>query len=145
MSEIAPHNPAAVLLPPASSALADEGQRRAAALVYGLYLGSFLLPPAIFGGLMLANLNRATAPDWLKTHYAAQIRGFWLYMGFLALSILLCAVLVGFVLIVVTMGWFFTRQLVGLNRLLKGEPSGRLSLTQIFSGLGRGRDGPRGA
>jgi uncharacterized membrane protein len=122
MSEIAPHRPAAVLLPPAAPALAaDEGVRQVALLVYGLYLGSFLMPPAILGGLMLAYMNRETAPEWLKSHFTAQIRGFWLYLAYLTVSILLCAVLIGFVLIFVVMGWFITRQIMGLGWVLKGE------------------------
>jgi len=122
MSEIGPHRPAAVLLPPAAPAVAaDEGVRQVAMLVYGLYLGSFLMPPAILGGLLLAYMNREAAPDWLKTHFTAQVRGFWLYLAYLTVSVLLCAVLIGFVLIFVVMGWFVTRQIMGLGWLMKGE------------------------
>jgi uncharacterized membrane protein len=122
MSEIGPHRPAAVLLPPAAPAVAaDESVRQVAMLVYGLYLGSFLMPPAILGGLLLAYMNREAAPDWLKTHFTAQVRGFWLYLAYLTVSVLLCAVLIGFVLIFVVMGWFVTRQIMGLGWLMKGE------------------------
>lgn len=122
MSEIAPHRPSAVVLPPAAPVVqADAGVRQVGMLVYGLYLGSFVMPPAILGGLLLAYMNREAAPDWLKTHFTAQIRGFWLYMAYLAVSILLCAVLIGFVLIFAVMGWFVTRQVMGLGWILKGE------------------------
>jgi uncharacterized membrane protein len=122
MSEIAPHRPSAVLLPPAAPAVStDEGVRQVAMLVYGLYLGSFIMPPAILGGLMLAYMNREAAPNWLKSHFTAQIRGFWLYLAYLTVSILLCAVLIGFGLIFVVMGWFITRQIMGLGWILKGE------------------------
>ena len=124
MSEVAPHRPAAVVLPRSTSLVAapvDEGVRQNALLVYGLYLGSFVFPPLILGGLMLAYMNRETAPDWLKSHFTFQIRTFWLYIGYLALSILLCAVLIGFLLIFATMGWFITRQVLGIGTLLKRE------------------------
>ena len=79
------------------------------------------MPPAILGGLLLAYMNRESAPDWLKTHFTSQIRGFWLYMVYLAISILACAVLIGFLMIFAAMGWFVTRHIIGLGWLLKRE------------------------
>jgi uncharacterized membrane protein len=124
MSDIAPYRPAAVVLPAASALQAapvDEGVRQNAFLVYGLYGASFVFPPLIFGGLMLAYMNREGAPDWLKSHFSFQIRTFWLYLAYLAVSILLCAVLIGFLLIFAAIGWFVTRQVLGLNWTLKRE------------------------
>ena len=124
MSEIAPLRPSAIVLPPAqlpAGVAADEGARQVAMLIYGLYLASFVVPPLIIGGLALAYMNRETAPEWLKTHFTAQIRGFWLYLAYLTVSILLCAVLIGFLLIFAAMGWFITRQVLGLGWLLKRE------------------------
>src|SRR5580704_16458573 len=122
MSELAPRAPTSVLLPPApATAALDEGARNLALLVYGLYLGSFFMPPLILGGLVLAYANRQGAPEWLQSHFTFQIRTFWLYLGYLAVSILLCAVLIGFLLIFVAMGWFVTRQVMGLARVLKAE------------------------
>ena len=124
MSDLAPIRPAAVVLPPApglAAAPADEAARNVALLVYGLNLASFVLPPLIVGAVMLAYTNRETAPDWLKSHFTFQVRTFWLYLGYLAVSILLCAVLIGFLLIFAVIGWFVTRQVRGLHWTLKGE------------------------
>jgi uncharacterized membrane protein len=129
MSDIAPYRPAAVVLPAANALQAapaiDEGVRQNAFLVYGLYGASFVFPPLIFGGLMLAYMNREGAPDWLKSHFTFQIRTFWLYLAYLTVSILLCAVLIGFLLIFAVMGWFITRQVLGVGRLLKREAQPR--------------------
>lgn len=103
------------------AAPADEGARSVALLVYGLNLASFVMPPLIVGAVILAYMNRETAPDWLKTHFTFQVRSFWLYLAYLAVSILLCAVLIGFLLIFVAIGWFVTRQVLGLNWALKRE------------------------
>jgi uncharacterized membrane protein len=124
MSEIAPHRPSAIVLPSAqlpAGVAADEGARQVAMLVYGLYLASFVMPPLIIGGLVLAYMNRETAPGGLQSHFTSQVRAFWLYLAYLVVSILLCAVLIGFLLIFATMGWFITRQVLGLGWLLKRE------------------------
>ena len=65
----------------------------------------FAAPLAAFGAehLTIAEAIANGIPSWIPWHL------FWAYF-------------VGFALIVGTMGWFFTRQVVGLNRLLKGEP-----------------------
>ena len=128
MSDLAPIRPTAVLLPPASGlavAPADEATRNVALLVYGLNLASFVMPPLFVGAVILAYMNRETAPDWLTSHFTFQVRTFWLYLAYLAVSILLCAVLIGFLLIFAAMGWFVTRQVLGLNWALKREPCPR--------------------
>jgi len=124
VSDLAPIRPTAVVLPSAPGlavAPADEATRNVALLVYGLNLASFVMPPLIVGAAILAYMNRETAPDWLKSHFTFQVRTFWLYLGYLAISILLCAVLIGFLLIFAAMGWFVTRQVLGLNWTLKRE------------------------
>ncbi|HWF77433.1 MAG TPA: hypothetical protein VN694_09680 [Caulobacteraceae bacterium] len=124
MSDLAPIRPSAVVLPPATgmaAAPADDGTRSVALLVYALNLASLVMPPLIVGAVILAYMNRETAPDWLKSHFTFQVRTFWLYLGYLAVSILLCAVLIGFLLIFAAIGWFVTRQVLGLNWTLKRE------------------------
>ncbi|HEX3407072.1 MAG TPA: hypothetical protein VHS81_07525 [Caulobacteraceae bacterium] len=124
MSDLAPIRPTAVVLPSApglAGAPADDGARSVALLVYVLNLASFVMPPLIVGAVILAYMNRETAPDWLKSHFTFQVRTFWLYLGYLAVSILLCAVLIGFLLIFAAIGWFVTRQVLGLNWTLKRE------------------------
>jgi uncharacterized membrane protein len=121
MSELTPYQPSAVALPPTAPIAADEGVRQVALLVYGLYLASLVMPPLLIAGAGLAYANRETAPDWLRSHFGFQVRTFWLYLAYLAVSILMCAVLIGFPMIVAAMGWFVTRQVMGLGYVLKRE------------------------
>jgi uncharacterized membrane protein len=107
--------------PGLAGAPADDRSRSVALLVYVLNLASFVMPPLMVGAAILAYMNRETAPDWLKSHFTFQVRTFWLYLGYLAVSILLCAVLIGFLLIFAAIGWFVTRQVLGLNWTLKRE------------------------
>jgi uncharacterized membrane protein len=128
VSDLAPIRPTAVVLPSApglAPVSADEATRNVALLVYGLNLASFVMPPLFVGAVILAYMNRESAPDWLKSHFTFQVRTFWLYLAYLAVSILLCAVLIGFLLILAAMGWFVTRQVLGLNWALKREPCPR--------------------
>ena len=105
--------------PPHNAPLSDE--RQLAMIVYLAYLGSLAFPPLAIAGLVLAYVNREAAPDWLKSHYTFQIRTFWIGLLFWVVSLLLCFVLIGFVLIFATLAWLIVRCALGLDRLLKRE------------------------
>lgn len=105
--------------PPANAPLSDE--RQMAMIVYLAYLGALAFPPLAIAGLVLAYVNRDTAPDWLKTHYTFQIYTFWIGLLFWVVSIALCVLLIGFLLIFATLAWFIVRCALGLNRLMRRE------------------------
>lgn len=107
------------LPPPSNAPLSDE--RQMAMLVYLAYLASLAFPPLAIAGLVLAYVNRTDAPDWLKSHYTFQIRTFWIGLLYWVVSILLCVVLIGFLLIFATLAWLVVRSALGLDRLLKRE------------------------
>ena len=106
--------------PPANAPLNDE--RQMAFVVYLCYLGSFIVQPLSLVGVVLAYVYRDAAPDWLKAHFAYQIRTFWIGLLYLAVSVLLCFVLIGFVLLLACMAWFVVRCALGIDRILKREP-----------------------
>jgi uncharacterized membrane protein len=106
--------------PPAPNApLSDE--RQMAMVVYLAYLAALAFPPLAIAGLVLAYVNRDAAPDWLKSHFTFQIRTFWIGLLFWAVSIVLCVLLIGFVLILATVVWYVIRCALGLSRLLRRE------------------------
>jgi len=111
MTEVAP--------PPANTPLADE--RQMAFVVYLIYLAALAIPPLAIAGLVLAYVNRETAPDWLKSHYTFQVRTFWITLLYWVISIALCIVIVGFVLLLATVALYIVRCALGLNRLLQRE------------------------
>jgi uncharacterized membrane protein len=105
--------------PPPNNPLSDE--RQMALVVYIAYLAAFAFPPLAIAGVVLAYVNRETAPDWLKSHYTFQIYTFWLGLLFMFVSFLLCFVLIGFLLIFATMAWYVIRCALGINRLMLRE------------------------
>ena len=92
-----------------------------AMIVYIAYLVAFAFPPLAVAGLVLAYVNRETAPDWLKSHHTFQIHTFWIGLVFSFVSFLLLFVLVGFLAMFATMAWWVVRCALGLNRLMMRE------------------------
>ena len=92
-----------------------------AIIVYIAYLAGFAFPPLAIAGLVLAYVNRETAPDWLKSHYTFQIYTFWIGLLFAFVSLVLCVVLIGFLLMFATVAWYVIRCALGINRLLLRE------------------------
>jgi uncharacterized membrane protein len=117
-----PAPPAPVAPPPAAppnNPLSDE--RQMALIVYIAYLAAFAFPPLAIAGVVLAYVNRETAPDWLKSHDTVQIYTFWIGLLFCFASFVLCFVLIGFLLIFATMAWYVIRCALGINRLMLRE------------------------
>jgi uncharacterized membrane protein len=108
------------VLPPPNEPLSDE--RQLAFVVYLAYLGSILFQPLVFVGIVLAYIQRETAPDWLKAHYTYQVRTFWIGLLYLAVSVLLCFVLVGFLLLLGCLAWWIVRCALGIDRILRRQP-----------------------
>jgi uncharacterized membrane protein len=108
--------------PPPASAVSDE--RQMALIIYILYLVSCTGALGFAGivGLVLAYVNRDTAPDWLKSHYTYQIRTFWIGLLYFLVAGVLCVVLIGIPLLFAAMVWFIVRCALGLSRLLRNEP-----------------------
>ncbi len=106
--------------PAANTPFSDE--RQMAMIVYIAYLAAFAFPPLSIAGVVLAYVNRDTAPDWLNSHYTFQIRTFWLGVLYWIVSLVLCVVLIGVPLLFATMAWFIIRCALGLSRLMRREP-----------------------
>ncbi len=89
--------------------------------------GYFLMLALPMGGIpplfaiVLAYVKRPEAEDWLESHYTYQIRTFWLGLLAAFISLLLCFVLVGFVLLLAVFVWWMARAIYGLNYLSKNE------------------------
>jgi uncharacterized membrane protein len=94
-------------------------------IVYVLYLSHFV--PVIgwaasIVGLVLAYVERDTAPEWLRSHYTFQIRTFWIGLLYYAVSCVLVVVLIGIPMLFAVWVWFVVRCALGLSRLLRNEP-----------------------
>lgn len=106
-------------LPPPNNPLNDE--RQMAMIVYIAYIAAFAFPPLSIAGIVLAYVNRETAPDWLKSHYTFQIYTFWIGLVFSCVSFVLLFVLIGFLGLFATMAWWVIRCALGINRLMLRE------------------------
>ncbi len=117
--------PPPVPTPPPSPKPILYHQHEMPLIIYVLYLAHFV--PVIgwvacVVGLVLAYVERDTAPDWLRSHYTFQIRTFWIGLLYVAVSLLLCIVVIGIPLLLATWIWFVVRCALGLSRLLRNEP-----------------------
>jgi len=105
---------------PPSSAFSDE--RQMAIVIYILFLVGFATGGvAALVGLVLAYVNRDSAPEWLRSHFTFQIRTFWVGMLYFAISVVCCIILIGVPMLVATSVWFIVRCALGINRLMKTE------------------------
>jgi uncharacterized membrane protein len=116
-----PAPPAAPTPPPAPVAAASD-ERQIALAVYILYLIPFAFGVTHVVGLVLAYVNRDTAPAWLKSHYDFQIRTFWIGLLYFVVACIACLLLIGFVLVPVVVIWFIIRCALGLDHLMKNRP-----------------------
>lgn len=91
-------------------------------LVYFLYLASVVVGLTSLIGVIMAYVNRGTAPAWLQSHYHFQIRTFWIGLIFVVVGGLLSVVVVGIFLLLFTLVWFILRCVKGLSWLEKGQP-----------------------
>jgi len=119
MTELPP--PSALPPAPAPSNNPFNDERQMAMIVYVAYLAAFILPVLGLVGVVLAYVNRETAPDWLKSHHTFQIRTFWIGLLFWIVSIVCCVVLIGFLMIFATIAWYVIRCALGINRLMMRE------------------------
>ena len=92
-----------------------------AKLVYILYLVSVIFGLTSIIGLVMAYINRGSAPAWLQSHYQFQIRTFWIGMLYGVIGALLTRVLVGWLILLFTLVWLVIRCVTGLQALDRNE------------------------
>src|SRR5215470_12407262 len=97
----------------------QSGTGENAKIIYILYLVGILVGVTAIVGVIMAYVNKDTAPDWLKTHYQYQIRTFWISLLYWFVSCLLCFILIGFVLLVVVLVWWIIHCVKGLQGIEK--------------------------
>lgn len=88
-----------------------------AKIVYVLYLLVFVTGITMIIGVVMAYIYRDDAPDWLRTHYDAQIRIFWVALLYSVIAGILTFVLIGILLYFVIAVWWIVRCIKGLKSL----------------------------
>lgn len=113
-------DPSPPTLPSPSSVFSDD--RQMVMVIYILFLVGFpTLHTATIVGLILAYVNRDTAPEWLRSHYTLQIRTFWIGLVYFTLSGLCTLLLIGFPMLAAAMIWYVLRCAQGINHLVKRQ------------------------
>jgi uncharacterized membrane protein len=87
--------------------------------------------------VIVAYVNRADAPDWVKTHYRFQIRTFWIGGLNAFLSLLTAIIVVGVFFAIFTLIRYIVRCVKRLKLLADGAP-----YDQLATWLWQGATGP---
>ena len=98
----------------------DPGQGETAKVVYILYFAGLIVGVTVLIGVIIAYVNHADSPDWVKTHYRFQIRTFWIGVLYAFLSLLTAIIVVGIFFAVFTFIWWIVRSVKGLKLLAQG-------------------------
>jgi uncharacterized membrane protein len=88
-----------------------------AKIIYVLYLIGLANGITAIVGLVMAYIYKDDAPDWLRTHYEAQIRLFWICLLYAVIAGILTVVLIGILLFFVIAVWWIIRCVKGLKYL----------------------------
>lgn len=90
-------------------------------LIYILYLAAVVAGITAIVGVIMAYVAKDDTPDWLRSHYNNQINIFWKGLLYSIVSAILCVVLIGFLLLLLTLIWYVVRIVKGMQALAKGE------------------------
>ncbi|AZO22425.1 hypothetical protein EJ070_18190 [Mesorhizobium sp. M1E.F.Ca.ET.045.02.1.1] len=99
----------------------EPGQTNAL-VIYILYLASLAIGVTAIIGIVLAYINRGKAGGFVESHYAFQIRTFWIGLLYALISVVLMMLAIGFLLMFAVAVWFIARCILGLQALQRGEP-----------------------
>lgn len=99
-----------------------EDQPGTVKLIYILYLASILVGITGIVGVILAYMNKGSAPEWLQSHYVFQIHTFWKGLLYMLLGAILTVVLIGFLVMLFALVWWIVRCLKGLKAAGNGQP-----------------------
>jgi|TARA_Y100000780_G_C13536825_1_gene359862 uncharacterized membrane protein len=97
----------------------DSGSAK---IVYILYLVGLVIGVTGIVGVVLAYVNKSSAPDWLKSHYQFQIRTFWIGALYMFIGAVLSIVLIGWLVLLFWLVWLIVRCIKGLQALDKQQP-----------------------
>ena len=98
-----------------------EDSGKMAKLVYLLYVVGPLVGLTGLIGVIVAYVDRGSAPDWVRSHYRFQIRTFWIGALFLAAGGALAVVLIGYAILFLWVIWLLVRSIKGFRTANRGE------------------------
>ncbi|VAW75331.1 Probable transmembrane protein [hydrothermal vent metagenome] len=90
-------------------------------IVYILYMVGVVIGVTGIIGVIMAYVNKAEAPEWLKSHYQFQIRTFWIGGLYLFIGGILSLILIGWLVLLFWVVWLIVRSVKGMKSLDKKE------------------------
>src|SRR5512146_3290502 len=97
---------AAMSQPAAVITVNDPAEAGTAKIVYVLYLIGLVIGITPIIGVIMAYVNRGSAPVWVQSHYQMQIRTFWIGLLYGVISFATTFLLIGFLLALLTVVWW---------------------------------------
>ncbi|MDQ7031304.1 MAG: hypothetical protein Q9M37_01100 [Desulfonauticus sp.] len=101
----------------------EEGLVKTAKMIYFLNLVSLVIGITSIVAVVMAYIYKTDDnPQWINSHFRWQIRTFWI--GFIAgfISVLLCIILIGYLLLIGLLVWWIIRNVKGLKWLSEQKP-----------------------
>jgi uncharacterized membrane protein len=91
-------------------------------IVWGLYLGSFLLPLLMIAGLVVAYIKRGetTEPGPLS-HYNRQIKLFWMSLIGMFIGLVLLLIVIGYFVLIGVAIWVLVVSIIGMVKASEGK------------------------
>ena len=100
-----------------------EQARKLATICYALYAVSFVIGVTAIAAIIVDYLKRDDAAGtWVASHFEWQIKTFWYAVAGMVVSMVLTAVLIGFLLMAVVGVWAIYRIVKGWLALNDGKP-----------------------
>ncbi len=92
-------------------------------IIYGLYAASFIVGITAIAAIIMNYVKRGdVAGTYLESHFAWQIRTFWISLIAAVVGMLLMLVLIGWIVLVADMVWVIYRLVIGAIRLNENRP-----------------------
>jgi len=100
----------------------NSGEGAEANTVYILYLVSLLVGVTSIVGVIMAYVNMADAPEWVRTHYRFQIRTFWIGLLYSVIGVVTMILVVGIFWLGFVLVWWVVRCVKGMQAISLGQP-----------------------
>ncbi len=99
----------------------DATEGRTANLIYILYLLNLIFGVTSFIGVIMAYVNKGSAPEWVQSHYRFQIRTFWIGLLFAVVGAVTAAFVVGILILAFLFIWWIARCVTGMRYFSEGR------------------------
>lgn len=94
---------------------------RTANLIYILHLLSLLFGITSLIGVIMAYVNKGSAPGWVQSHYRFQIRTFWIALLVGVIGALTTPFVIGIPILLFLLVWWILRCVKGMRYIAKGH------------------------